>query len=443
MTDALILGGGLAGLSAAHELARREPPLSWTLVEKGERTGGLCRTEERRGFLFDATGHWLHLRDPETAALIRDLLADDLTRITRHSAVYTQNVFLDYPFQVNFAQLPDKRMVADILLAFIDAQVGPGGAERRAREPATFEDFILRHLGAGIAEHFMVPYNVKLWTVHPRELAADWTQRFVPKPTLEQVVRGVLGLDTEPLGYNPTFLYPLRGGIETLPRALAARLDARRIRCGTRPTRIDLERHVVDLDDGTSLPFRRLISTIPLPELVRLCGGQAPAEVREAASRLKATTVTYVNVAARGTGGPPFQWVYFPEPRFRFYRIGSASAAHPALAPAGHRSFYVEFSHRGELRPSEARAEAVAGLLDLGFVAREEDVLFAEPRDIPFAYVIFDAEHGPAKRAITAWLERVGVRSCGRYGSWEYSSMEDAIIAGRTAAREIAMSDER
>src|SRR5690606_18554994 len=97
--------------------------------------------------------------------------------------------FVDYPFQVNFGQLPDKETVAEILRSFIDARLGPGGEERRNSEPVTFEDFILCHLGTGIARHFMVPYNTKLWTVHPRELAAGWTQRFVPQPTLEQVVR--------------------------------------------------------------------------------------------------------------------------------------------------------------------------------------------------------------------------------------------------------------
>lgn len=438
MVDVLILGGGLTGLSAAHELSRSAPASSWLLIEKEARVGGLCRTEARQGFLFDATGHWLHLRDPETTALVGELLGEGLARIARRSAVFLQGAFVDYPFQVNFGQLPDKEIVAEILQSFLDARLGPNGADRRAAAPASFEDFILSNLGSGIAEHFMVPYNTKLWTVHPRELAADWTQRFVPRPTVEQVVRGALGLRTDPIGYNPTFLYPREGGIESLPRALAARLDARRIRCGRRPVEIDPEKRSLRLDDGTAIAYRHLISSIPLPELVRLCAQRPPRAVRDAAANLKATTVTYVNVAVRGTAGPPYQWVYVPEERYRFYRIGSASTTHPPLAPLGHRSFHVEFSHRGDLSAADARDEAIAGLIELGFVSSAGDILFAEPHEIPFAYVIFDAQHGPAMRTIAEWLVRVGVRSCGRYGAWEYSSMEDAIIAGRTAARSLA-----
>jgi phytoene dehydrogenase-like protein len=55
----LVLGAGLAGISAALALEGR-----YRLLEREARPGGLCRTELRDGFAFDATGHWLHLRDP-------------------------------------------------------------------------------------------------------------------------------------------------------------------------------------------------------------------------------------------------------------------------------------------------------------------------------------------------------------------------------------------
>ncbi len=426
----VILGGGLAGLACAHELGS----LPYLLVEREDGLGGLCRTDVRDGFRFDRTGHWLHLRDPETRALVERLLPGGLVTIERKAAVYAQGTFLPFPYQTSFGALPDKQVVAENLLGIVDALVGPGGAALRAREPATFEEFILRHLGAGIAKHFMVPYNEKLWTVHPRELVPAWTQRFVPRPSLEQVVRGVVGLPTEPAGYNATFLYPREGGIEALPRALAATLEPSAIRLSVEPRAIDVARQVVELSDGSAVAYAGLVSTIPLPELVRLCGDAAPPEVREAASRLRATTVTYVNVGARASG-PAYHWVYFAERAFPFYRAGSASAAWAPLAPDGLRSFYVEYSHRGGLDRRQAERDAVAGLVGAGLVARAQDVLFAEAHDIPGAYVIYDADHGPAKEAILAWAARAGIETCGRYGRWEYSSMEDAMIGGRAAAR--------
>ena len=57
--------------------------------------------------------------------------------------------------------------------------------------------------------------------------------------------------------------------------------------------------------------------------------------------------MTAVAIGARDRGAERFHWAYFPEKEFAFYRIGSPSEVNPALAPEGHRSFAVEFAHRG------------------------------------------------------------------------------------------------
>jgi phytoene dehydrogenase-like protein len=62
----VVLGAGLTGLSAAYHL--RRPAL---LVERGPQVGGHARSFRRDGFTFDVTGHWLHLREPQTRAWSR------------------------------------------------------------------------------------------------------------------------------------------------------------------------------------------------------------------------------------------------------------------------------------------------------------------------------------------------------------------------------------
>jgi protoporphyrinogen oxidase len=429
-TDLLILGAGLAGISAALHA-----PGDYRLLERSDRPGGLCRTDARDGFLFDATGHWLHLRDPEMRALAEAALPGGWLTVERKAAIWSHRRFTPYPYQVNTHGLPPE-VVAENLLGFIEAHHGEGGRALRERDPANFAEFILRHLGEGFARNFMFPYNAKLWTVHPREMSTAWMGRFVPRPTMAQVVRGALGLVDERAGYNASFLYPRQGGIESLVRGLAARLR-RPAECGVEPVALDLDRGVARLSSGEEVRFRRAVATIALPEVVRLCAS-APSEILAAAARLRATTVTYVNVAARDVGGPPFHWVYLPEERYGPYRIGSASAAVPSLAPAGCRSFYVEFSASAARPAAEVEREALDALVDLGFLRGPGDVIFVETRAIPHAYVIYDDAYGPAQRAIVSWLEERGVLTAGRYGRWEYSSMEDALLAGRECARKTA-----
>ncbi len=427
--DVLVLGAGLAGLSAALHLGR-----GYRLLEKSERVGGLCKTDVRDGFHFDVTGHWLHLRDPEMRALAEEILPGGWVRVERKAGIWSHGVFTRYPYQVNTHGLPAE-VVAENVLGFIEAHYGDKGRELREREPKTFGEFIRRHLGEGIARNFMVPYNEKLWTVHPDAMGTEWMGRFVPRPTVEQVVRGALGLEGDAAGYNAGFIYPRQGGIETFAAALGQRLS-RPAECGLRPVAIDPIRRVARISSGEEIPYRAVIATIALPELVALCS-DAPPAVRQAADKLRATTVTYVNVAARDRGGPPFHWVYLPEKRYAPYRVGSASAAVPSVAPPGYRSFYVEFSAQGPLEPGPVDAQAVETLIDLGFVGSREEVLFTEVRSIPHAYVIYDAEYGSARQSILEYLEARDILTAGRYGRWEYSSMEDALIGGRDCAKKV------
>ncbi len=428
-SDVLVLGAGLAGVSAALALGG-----GYRLIERASRPGGLCRTEVRDGFAHDITGHWLHLRDPDVRALVNDVLPGGWLTVQRRASIWSHGVFTRYPYQVNTQGLPPA-VVAENVLGFIDAHLGEKGRELRERVPHNFAEFVLRHLGAGIARNFMFPYNEKLWTVPASELTIEWMGRFVPRPTLEQVVRGALGLEGDAEGYSATFLYPREGGIETFVRALVARLP-RAPECGVRPLSIDPIRKVAILSTGEEVRYRAVVSSIPLPEMVRLVGG-APPSVLEAAGLLRAATVTYVNVAARDVGAPPWHWVYLPETKLRPYRVGSASAAVPSVAPPGFRSFYVEMSGREPVPPAEAERAAIEALLAVGLIGSPADVRFAHVRSIPQAYVIHDRAYGAARSAVRAWLAERDVLVAGRSGNWEYSSMEDALLAGRQVARQL------
>ena len=428
----LILGGGLAGLSTAFHLRR-----PWLLVEKESRVGGLVRTEVMHGgFRFDPTGHWLHLRDPGMKALVHEqLLPDGLVTVARRAAVFTRGVFTRFPYQVNTHGLPAE-VVAENLVGFVEATAGEGGRALREREPANFEEFILRHLGAGFAKNFMVPYNTKLFGVPPRELSAAWCGRFVPRPSLKEVVDGALGLGSDALGYNASFVYPKEGGIEGLARALHAALPAGagEIRVSTEPVALDWERRAARLSDGSEVRWSSLVSTIPLPVLVGLLH-RVPDEVRAAAARLRATDVTWVAVGARGQNVQPWHWVYTPEPEFTTYRIGSPTAVFPGTAPAGTSSFYVEYS--GPRSPEACARAAVEDLVRARMIRSAADVLFTEPRVIRNAYVLYDASYGEARDTVMRFLTGAGVRTAGRYGNWEYSSMEDALLGGRAAAEQV------
>lgn len=429
----LIIGAGLAGLSAALHAPEAR------VLEAAGYVGGKARSEELDGFTFDVTGHWLHLRDPEMRDLVLRCCGDDhFERVERKSRVWSHGVYTQYPFQSNTYGLPPE-VVRDCVMGAIRAHERLTGllAGRAAlppeEEPARFDEWVRLYFGDGIAERFMLPYNAKLWGVGAHELSGRWCQRFVPRPRLDEIVAGAVGCHQGGVGYNATFLYPKRGGIQSVAERLADAAGRARLRLNAPVASLSPRARALTLASGERLTYDRLVSTTHLTRLIDLCGDEAPAPVRAARALLRATDVTYLNVGVRGALGQPDHWVYVPEERWPMYRVGSFSNAMPSMAPPGCSSLYIELSDRA--RPlSEVLPEVVEGLVAMGMIERAEQVLFAHPRHIPEAYVIYDEHHAAARAALHAWLEEVGVKSVGRYGDWNYSSMEDALLDGRAAA---------
>lgn len=428
MSEIVIIGAGLTGLSAAYHLGE-----GYVVLEKEERPGGLLRTEERDGFFFNHTGHWLHTRYPHIKELVSKLLRGNCLEIERLSKIYSNKVFTEFPFQANLYGLP-RDVQYECLIGAIRAETN----RSRNPKPANFLEYVNYYFGEGIARHFIVPYNTKLWGVNPSEITVEWCERFVPKPDIDAIVRGALGPDTEKLGYNVKFIYPARGGIESLARGFAA--NVRNIVTGTKPDAISTEEKWIEFN-GMRQKYSRCVSTIPLPELVDIIV-DCPGEVMEARKKLRCSTLKYMNVGLAIES--PFNgahWIYVPEKKYHFYRVGCSSNAVKSLASAGKSALYVEFACDREVSDNEAK-EDFRGFLGETGVSRDA-ILFEDMRRIDYAYVIYDRETPSAREGILSFLKSKGIISTGRYGGWKYSSMEDAVVDGMDAAEEIIKCSKR
>jgi protoporphyrinogen oxidase len=275
----------------------------------------------------------------------------------------------------------------------------------------------------------MIPYNRKLWGLHPREITAAWCDRFVPTPGLAEVVRGALVAPQDRLGYNATFFYP-RGGIGELPARMAARVDGIELR--TAPTAIDFRGRRMRVK-GAWAPYRACIASAPLDALLGLLV-DPPAFVVAARRQLRCAGLRYLDVALDRRPGTPHHWSYVPEPRFPFYRVGAYSHFSPSMAPRGKGSLYVELASRRPVRLDAVMPGVIAGLTEMGVIRSAADIRFVRPRSIPRAYVVYDAGYEAAVAAVVPWLEGHGILPVGRYGRWEYAAMEDAIAQGFSAA---------
>lgn len=436
-TTTLILGGGLTGLSTAYHLDKRAPGLAaaadWLLIERDARLGGLTRTEIIDGYHFDHTGHWLHLRHPEMQAFVRDVMADEMMTVARKSRIWSHGVLTHFPFQQNLHGLP-LDVVHECLMGAVAAALEEA---QRPIDAKNFKDFCLQRFGKGITDRFMVPYNTKLWGCEPEEITADWCTRFLPKPNLAQIAAGALGIVDDQAGYNAHFSYPRTGGIEAFAARIAARLPAHKVRLQTVPVAIDFARKRCTLSDGETVQYRHLVSSIPLPELLRIAV-DLPDAVATANSHLRCTSLRYLCYGIRRAGVlDDIQWLYVPENKYPFYRIGSFSNAVPSLAPPGCSSLYVEVANNMQPSDQEVKTAVRTFLRSQGWLGDDGEVEVEEVRHIRYGYVVFDARYFAAKSTIFPFLLQQQVHSLGRYGAWVYASMEDALMDGYTFAAQL------
>ncbi len=429
MDTIAVIGAGMAGLGAARTVQQDGGAEARCRVfERESRPGGLCRTEQQDGFLFDYTGHLLHFRTDHFRDVVFSASGDTLRERARSAWIYSKGVYTRYPFQSNLYGLPTD-VIVECLYEYSREYF------RAVKRPVeTFEDWIAARFGDGIARHFMIPYNTKLYRRPARELRPEATGRFVPAADLKQLLRGALTADPTAVGYNATFHYPATGGIEQLVRSLATGVDHLFTAEGV--VGVDATRQRLTTTAGRTVEYDFLVSTQPVVELVRMID-DAPGRVRDAAARLSHVSVLNINLGVRGGLGDR-HWVYVPEPHFLFHRVGFPSNFSDAVAPPEHSSVYLEISYDPAhgIDRADALRTSIHDLIAVGIIESADQVVAEKTIDIPYAYVHFDTYRSEALRTIQSYLRSQRILSVGRFGAWEYSSMEDAYMQGVDAARE-------
>ncbi len=432
----VIVGGGLAGMTAAYTFLQAGES-HWQLYEREDRVGGLARSMALDGYLFDFGPHILFTIDPEMEALIRDLLGENFHAQEREAFIYhhRHRLYTRFPFQAHLHGLPVE-IVRDCLVGLVRA------VQRQALgefQPRNYEEWMRGFFGDGIAEHLMIPYARKIWTVEPSTMDFNWIGRRVPTPDFERILAGALSDDVGQVGATAAFWYPRRGGIEPLPRALGARL--RNLHLGRTVERIEVGGRRLVFADGEVIPFERMVYSLPLPLLPRICDA-LPPEVERACAGLRYQGIYCVNLGVDRERISDKHWVYFYEDPFPFHRLSFPANFSPGTVPPGKSSISTEvaFSRERPLDRDTAVERTIAALVTAGILAPDDRIELVHAEEIVPAYVIYDLDHARNVGIIRAWLKEHGIWPVGRFGEWQYFNMDHSMRSGKTAAEEILAS---
>ncbi|HEY0782010.1 MAG TPA: FAD-dependent oxidoreductase [Thermoanaerobaculia bacterium] len=443
--EVLIVGAGPTGLGAAWRDAQPGAQTDWLLCEAEATAGGLAGSvTDEHGFTWDLGGHVQFSHYQQFEDLMDELLGPDEWLYHLRSAwVYLRGTFVPYPFQLNLRHLPIGERWACVHGLLRLLKEPPNG------RPANFGEWIDQTFGAGIAEVFLRPYNFKVWAYPPEELTWKWIGDRVAVTDVERVIENVLWeKDDLAWGPNSRFRFPRRGGTGTVWRELARRLDAAnpgRVLLRHRLLRLDTaKREALFLNSDTAagevIRYRRLISTLPLTDLVRR--SDLAAELGPAVAELRHSSTHVLGVALRGEPGRALEgksWMYFPEGLCPFYRVTVFSRYSPENVPGpGYWSLLAEVaeSPRKPVRMETLFGETVQGLLATGLIASPDEVHHIWHRRLEHGYPTPTLGRDAALATVLPALEARSVWSRGRFGAWKYevSNQDHSFAQGVEAA---------
>jgi protoporphyrinogen oxidase len=430
-----ILGAGVSGLSLARFLVEGGlDERSIHIFESSDHVGGLCQSQTVDGFTYDiAGGHILYSKDASAMQWMKDCAGGDkaFVKKDRNTCIRFEDRFVHYPFENGLGDLPPKanfECLKGYVVAWHRRQVDGSTA------PADFRAWIRWRFGDGIAEHFMDPYNVKVWKRDLSHLTSDWVAGRVPDAPIDDVLRASVGIRTEGYTHQSIFYYPKRGGFQAITDGIASRVLPR-VRLKTPVAEISRKGSSWRVN---SEEFDLVVSTLPLTDLPRILRDM-PREIADAMTGLQYNGLVCILLALDRPQHPDLSWVYLPhESQGPANRVTYMSNYSSGNAPAGKSSFLCEVTVPGGARSpgSEVEEQVTAGLVSAGLLARGE-ILFHDRSAVRHAYIVFDHGFAARRTAALAWLENAGILPLGRFGRFDYDNSDQCVIKSRALAKRI------
>jgi protoporphyrinogen oxidase len=423
----LVAGAGPAGLSAAYHLRNEQ----LTVIEREREPGGLCRSFDIAGTTFDLGGHAFFTKHPYVREMLEGLGAK-LYFQPRHAFVFTHGRFIPYPFQANLYGLPE-----DVIADCLDGVREAASEYDPDFQSPNLQEWIMRSFGWGISQHFLAPYNAKVWAHPLTDVAPDWTSQRVLMPKVAEIEAGAsrqVRIRNYP---NAIVGYPESGGFAELFSGLAESV-APVIKQGE-VTGLSLGERIARTAAGDEIPFDSMISTIPLTELIDRTADAADC-CRAAARTLRHNSLYLVNFVIGRQGVSAMHRIYSADPGVPFHKLALNSTSSPSLGARATSAIQAEISYSETKHVDlEGLSErAWESLVAMGLVAPEEQVLATSVVTVPFAYPIMTRETAVAREHLLTTLERSRVLCAGRFGEWLYINSDDAIMRGKARAEQLS-----
>ncbi|MES2273139.1 MAG: protoporphyrinogen oxidase [Chlamydiota bacterium] len=350
--SALILGGGISGLSAAWWLHRLNPACKITLLEKTDRLGGLIQTKKQNGFLYELGPRtFQRQRAPYLLALIRDL------------GLENELIFSDPKAAKRYLwHRGHLRTATSFLPMLLPRLICEPFIPKGTCEDESIYEFSARRFSPKIAETLFDPLALGIYAGDIRKLSirSCFSKLFQWEREKGSVVRGMFSTKktTDQKG-----LFTLRCGFESLIEAMQKKIDLR----------IVFNCEVEQISDGEILAGRQkwradhIFSALPAPAIGRLTGEE-----------FAMNSLSVVNLAFQGNVLPKKGFGYLAPTQEKESLLGMIFDSSIFPEHCGSATRLTAMIRKEEPRPLEAALEAAKRHLGIDGAPLDASVFFAK-----------------------------------------------------------------
>jgi protoporphyrinogen oxidase len=429
----VVLGTGMAGFGAAYRLhAESIAPL---MYDKNEYYGGHTTSfRYESGFLFDVGPHISFTKDSR----IQDLFADSVDQRFETIQINLNNYWRGYwpphPVQLHLNGLPED-LILKVIGDFVEEHYAP------ERPVKNYADWLYASFGRTFAESFPMQYTRKYHLTTAENMSTDWLGPRIYRPSLEEVLRGALSASAPQVHYITHFRYPSDGGFM---RYLTKFVPLGNLNLNHELVSIDPRGRELKFSNGFVTRYDALVSSVPLPDMIRMIDG-APPDVVDASRRLACSTCVLVNIGVNREDISQAHMTYFYDEDICFTRLGFPHMLSARNAPPGTGSIQAEVYFSEKYKPLSGTAQdwiepVISDLRRCGVLHDNDEILSKKAMLLPYANIIFDLERADALKSVHGYLDEIGIAYCGRYGDWGYMWTDESFKSGELAAERALQS---
>jgi len=417
----------MAGFGAAYRL--NQEGITPVLYDKNAYYGGHTASfRNDSGFMFDIGPHISFTKDPR----IQDLFAESVDQQYETLPISLNNYWRGHwpkhPVQLHLHGLPDD-VVVKVISDFVEERQKPD------QPPKNYADWLVSSFGRSFAELFPMQYTRKYHLTTAENMSTDWLGPRIYRPSLEEVLRGALSPSAPHVHYITHFRYPSAGGFMNYLKKF---VPLGNLKLNHELISIDPRARQLRFSNGHSANYDGLVSSVPLPDLIRMIEG-TPQDVLEASQRLACSTCVLVNLGVDRQDLSDAHMTYFYDEDVCFTRLGFPHMLSARNAPAGTGSIQAEVYFSKKYKPLDESPDTlidpvIKDLRRVGLLRENDRVLSKHAMLLPYANIIFDLDRAAALKIVHGYLDDLGIAYCGRYGDWGYMWTDESFISGEEAS---------